>query len=72
MDRRPTVEEATHYYEHAMTNAVTKVFCRKAGKKKFTETDIEGQKKTAALRSGDRNPYSWTMDLSAVLRRQRI
>ena len=62
MDRRPTVEEATRYYEHAMTNAVTKVFCRKAGKKKFTEADIEGQKKTAALRAGDRNPYSWTMD----------
>ena len=57
MDRRPTVEEATRYYEHAMTNAATKAFCRMAGKKKFTEADIEGQKKTAALRAGDRNPY---------------
>lgn len=62
MDRRPSVEEATRYYEHAMTNAATKVFCRMGGKKKFTKSDIEGMKKTAALRCGDRNLYSWNMD----------
>ena len=62
MDRRPSVEEATRYYEHAMTNKATKIFCRMGGKKKFTDSDIEGMKKTAALRAGDRNPYSWNMD----------
>jgi len=32
------------------------------GKKKFIDSDIEGMKKTAALRADDRNPYSWNMD----------
>ncbi len=62
MDRRPSVEETTRYYEHAMTNMATKIFCRMGGKKKFSERDIEGMKQTAALRAGDRNPYSWNMD----------
>jgi len=62
MDRRPTVEELTVFYENAMTMSLTKMFCRKAGKIKFTDKDIEGQKATASLRAGDRNPYSWTMD----------
>ncbi len=62
MDRRPSVEEATRYYEHAMTNPATKKFCRMGGKKKFTDSDIEGMKKTAALKAADRNPYSWNMD----------
>ena len=57
MDRRPSVEEASRYYEHAMTNTVTKIFCRMGGKKKFSESDIEGMKKTASLRAGDRNLY---------------
>lgn len=62
MNRRPSVEEATRYYEHAMTNTATKIFCRMGGKKKFSESDIEEMKKTASLRAGDRNPYSWNMD----------
>ncbi|MCR5126583.1 MAG: L-2-amino-thiazoline-4-carboxylic acid hydrolase [Lachnospiraceae bacterium] len=62
MDKRPSVEEATRYYEHAMTNPATKKFCRMGGKKKFTDSDIEGMKKTAALKAADRNPYSWNMD----------
>ena len=62
MDRRPTVEEATAYYEHAMTNFATKAFCRMGGRQKFTDKDIEGMKRTAALNAADRNPYSWNMD----------
>jgi len=62
VDRRPTLQEAADYYEHAMTTKATKWFCRKAGKTKFSEKDIETQKKTAALRAGDRNPYSWNME----------
>ena len=62
MDRRPSVEETTAYYEHAMTSNTTRMFCRMGGKKKFTDSDIEGMEKTAALKFGDRNPYSWNMD----------
>ncbi len=62
MDRRPTVSELTRFYENAMYIAVTKAFCRKSGKIRFTEKDIKAQKATAALRAGDRNPYSWNMD----------
>ena len=57
MNRRPSVEELTHFYENAMTMTATKIFCKRAGKKKFTEKDIEGNKKTAALKAADRNPY---------------
>jgi hypothetical protein len=32
------------------------------GKQKFTDKDIEGMKKTAALHAADRNPYSWNME----------
>ncbi len=61
MEQRPTVEQLTIFYERAMTMPSTKMFCRKAGKTKFSEKDIEAQKATAALKAGDRNPYSWTM-----------
>ncbi len=62
MDRKPSVEEATTYYEHAMTSFATKAFCKMGGKQKFTDKDIEGMKKTAALNAADRNPYSWNME----------
>ena len=62
LDRRPSVDELTRYYEHAMTNIATRIFCRMGGKKKFTESDIEDMERTQALRAGDRNPYSWNMD----------
>ena len=62
MNRRPSVEELTHFYENAMTMTATKIFCKKAGKKKFTDKDIAENKKTAALKAAERNPYSWTMD----------
>ena len=45
-----------------MTTKATRWFCRKAGKTKFSEKDIQAQKKTASLRAGDRNPYSWNME----------
>ena len=44
-----------------MTGLVRQVF-RASGKSQFTEKDIEGMRRTAALRAGDRNPYSWNMD----------
>ena len=62
MPRRPEVEQLTDYYAAAMMTRAMKWFCRKSGKKKFTESDIAGMKATAALRAADRNPYSWNMD----------
>ena len=63
MDRRPSVDELTVFYENAMKSSyMTRMFCKMAGKSKFTDKDIAAQKATAALRAGDRNPYSWNMD----------
>lgn len=62
MPKRPTVEELTVYYRDSMMTSTMKWFCRMSGKRKFTQKDIEGMKKTADFRAADRNPYSWNMD----------
>jgi len=62
MPKRPSVEALTDFYGKAMMNAPTRWFCRVSGKQKFTEKDIRAMQQTAALRAGDRNPYSWNMD----------
>lgn len=62
MPDRPDVEWLTVYYRAAMMTAPMQWFCRRSGKRKFTPKDIAAMRKTAALRAGDRNPYSWSMD----------
>ena len=62
MPRRPKVEQLTKYYADSMMTKPMAWFCRKSGKKKFTEKDVAGMKATAALRAADRNPYSWNME----------
>ncbi|MBO6230045.1 MAG: L-2-amino-thiazoline-4-carboxylic acid hydrolase [Ruminiclostridium sp.] len=62
MPERPTVEQATVYYRKSMMTGAMKWFCRMNGKKKFSDADIAGMKKAAALDPADRNPYSWNMD----------
>ncbi len=62
MPERPDVERLTDYYAKAMMTKPMKWFCRKSGKKKFSQSDIDGMKQTAALKAADRNPYSWNMD----------
>lgn len=62
MERRPDVKELTEYYANAMTMTATKIFCRKAGKSKFSDKDIAGMKATAEFKAADRNPYSWNME----------
>ncbi len=61
MPVKPTVDQAADYYREAMTTSAMRVFCRMAGKRKFTRKDVEGMKKTAALNAADRYPYSWNM-----------
>lgn len=62
MPQKPTVEQVEKYYAESMMTDMMKKFCESSGKKKFTDKDIEGMKRTAALRAADRNPYSWNMD----------
>ena len=62
MPQRPTVEALTEFYAKSMMTPAVKWFCRKSGKMKFTDKDIQNMKRTAALRAADRNPYSWNMD----------
>ena len=63
MKEKPAVEKLTDFYAKAMMNAPTRFFFRLSDKRKFSEKDIEGMKKTAALNAADRNPYSWNMEL---------
>ena len=60
--RRPDVDELTKYYAAAMMTGPMKWFCRRMGRQKFSEKDVAGMKKTAALNAADRNPYSWNME----------
>ena len=62
MPERPDRERLTVYYAKSMMTKPMKWFCRKSGKKKFTEKDISSMKATAALKAADRNPYSWNME----------
>ena len=62
LPERPGVEETTEYYRASMMTAPMRWFCRMSGKKKFSESDVEGMRDTAALRAADRNPYSWNME----------
>ena len=63
MPARPDVDRLTDYYARAMMTGPMRWFCRKSGKKKFTEADLAGMRATAKLRAADRNPYSWNMEL---------
>ena len=62
MDEKSDVGRMTEYYAKAMMIGPMRAFCRMAGKKKFSEKDIQGMKATAALNAADRNPYSWNME----------
>ena len=63
MKEKPAVEKLTDFYAKAMMNAPTRFFFKLSDKKKFSEKDVAGMKKTAALNAADRNPYSWNMEL---------
>ena len=57
-----TLEDVTKWYNESMMTKSMKWFCKKTGKKKFTNKDIDNMKKTANLKAADRNPYSWNME----------
>lgn len=61
LPEKPSVDAVTVYYKNAMMIGAMRWFCRMAGKRKFTQKDFEGMKKTAALNAADRNPFSWNM-----------
>ena len=62
MPKRPDADALTAYYAAAMMTGPMKLFCRWSGKRKFSDRDVEGMKRTAAFRAADRNPYSWNME----------
>ena len=62
LGQKPTLAQATDYYERAMMTAPTRWFCRMGGKSKFSQKDVDGMRRTAAFKAADRNPYSWNMD----------
>ncbi len=62
MPERPSLEALTRYYAESMMTSSMKWFCRKSGKSRFTEKDIEKLKAAEALRAADNNPYSWNLD----------
>lgn len=62
MEPKPDVDRMRIFYKDAMMTPAMQWFCKKSGKKKFSEADIEGMKRTAAFRAADRNPYSWNME----------
>ena len=55
MPSLPSVGDATEYYKKSMMTGAMQWFCRKSGKKKFSESDIKGMKDTAKLKAADRN-----------------
>jgi hypothetical protein len=63
MDRRPSLEMLSYYYESAMMTPAMKVFCRASGRNKFSEKDLAAMRAAAELKPADTNPYSWNMDL---------
>ena len=62
LEPKPSVAQATAYYREAMSTGAMKWFCRVSGRRKFTPADVAAMRRTAALRAGDRNPYSWNME----------
>lgn len=62
MEVRPDVGQMSDYYEAAMMCAPMRLFCRMAGKRKFSRKDVADMKATAAMSFADRNPYSWNME----------
>ena len=62
MPERPDVKRLTVYYRQSMMTAPMRWFCRRSGKGKFTQRDMESMRKTSAFRAADRNPYSWNME----------
>ena len=62
LKEKPTLEDVTKWYNESMMTKSMKWFCKKSGKKKFTNKDIDNMKKTANLKAADRNPYSWNME----------
>ena len=62
MPTQPELSDATEYYKKSMMTGLMEWFCRQSGKSQYSPSDIRGMQETAALRAGDRNPYSWNMD----------
>ena len=63
LKEKPTLEDVTKWYNESMMTKSMKWFCKKTGKKKYTNKDINNMKKTASLQAAERNLYSWNMEI---------
>lgn len=63
MPKRPDVETLTVYYRQSMMIPLVKKCCRISAKNKYTKKGYAAMRATAALKAGDRNPFSWNMDM---------
>lgn len=72
MPKRPDVETLTGYYEAAMMTPAIRWFCRKSGKNKFTEKDVQGMKQTEQLKASRPQPLFVEHGFLSVCRWQRL
>lgn len=63
MPKKPSLFDATIYYNNAMMTKTMKWFCKQSAKSKYSNKDINRLKKTEKLKAAYRNPYSWNMEL---------
>lgn len=62
MPSKPNLDDLTLFYKNGTMTSLTRFFCKLAAKQKFSIKDIENMKKSAKLKAGNRNPYSWNME----------
>lgn len=62
INKKISVEEATSYYENSSINWVFKLVCSYTGKIKFNRKGIKQIQKSASLKAGNANKYSWNFD----------
>ena len=62
IDNKPSLDDVAKWYNDSMMTKSMRWFCKKAGKNKFSNNDIENMRETAKFKAGDRNPYSWNME----------
>ena len=63
MPFKPDLDKLTSYYAKSMMTKPMKWFCRRSGKRKFSEKTMNSLREAEKQRAGDKNPYSWNMEL---------
>ena len=59
---KPSLDDVIKWYNQSMNTRLLHLFCKISGKSKFKNKTYVSLTKTAELKTGDRNPYSWNME----------